>query len=129
MGLFYLSIKKGYLPLSPPPIRVTERPLLKHRNFSVIIGGAGGPMAKGGTKSTQCCGNSVGDASASLRTNDRGFFVSYKKLLYSEKKFVRINGKNERQQFAFVRGILGLTGLKSTGVKGYQPFDAILYFG
>ena len=72
---FTFPLKKGTFPFPPPPtpIRVTERPLLKHRNFSVIIGGAGGPMAKGGTKSTQCCGNSVGDASASLRTNDRGF--------------------------------------------------------
>ena len=35
------------------------------------------PMAKGGTKSTQCCGNSVGDAIASLRANDRGFYYSY----------------------------------------------------
>ena len=71
---FNFPLKKGTFPFSPPtPIRVTERPLLKHRNFSVIIGGAGGPMAKGGTKSTQCCGNSVGDASASLRTTIAAF--------------------------------------------------------
>ena len=89
-----LPLKKGTFPFPPTPIRVTERPLLKHRNFSVIIGGAGGPMAKGGTKSTQCCRNSVGDASASLRTNDRGFRSTYKYLYhgavttYSSKKMV-----------------------------------------
>ena len=71
---FSFPLKKGTFP--PTPIRVTERPLLKHRNFSVVIGGAGEPMAKGGTKSTQCCGNSVGDAGASLRTNEAFGFAS-----------------------------------------------------
>ena len=75
-GSFLPFLSKRVLsPFSPTPIRVTERPLLKHRNFSVIIGGTGGPMTKGGTKSTQCYGNSVGDASASLRTNDRSFWT------------------------------------------------------
>ena len=51
--------KRVLSPFSPTPIRVTERPLLKDRNFSVIIGGTSVNMAKGGTKCTQCCGNSV----------------------------------------------------------------------
>ena len=32
-------------------------------------------MAKGGTKSQLCCGNSVGDGPASLCVNDLGFYL------------------------------------------------------
>ena len=34
-------------------------------------------MAKGETKCTRCCGNSVRDAPASLRANDRGFYPNH----------------------------------------------------
>ena len=70
--------KRVLSPFSPTPIRVTERPLLKHQNFSVIIGGASVNMAKGETKCTQFCGNSVDDAPASLRANDRGFWSGFR---------------------------------------------------
>ena len=43
-------------------------------------------MAKGGTNCTHCCGNSVGDATASLRMNDRGF-SSNRPLLITIKTF------------------------------------------
>ena len=81
-------------------------------NVAVLRRAYGGTWADGGTKSTQCCGNFAGDASASSRTSRH--ISAYLKAIANVKIFLGVSVEKRRKT--------ALSGLR----EGY-PWDCQEY--